>query len=284
MHKHSPPPPRPALPTTSKPFLKWSGWKQRLLSQLLPLLPAGSSLIEPFVGAGSVFLATEYDSYIINDANSDLIAAWVAILQRPREFSERAAAFFTKEHWSQEAYLRIRAEFNAHVDRFERAVRLPYLNKFGFNGLYRVNSRDEFNVPYGRPSSLPRFPVGEVEAAAHKLKRCLVLAGGFEVAISLAEAGDVVYCDPPYLPSSTGGSFTQYTTAGFSMDDHERLVACCDEAVRRGAVVLISNHDTEQTRELYRGWELVPLAVRRSISANSGSRLLAQELVAIKRP
>lgn len=267
-------------PVASKPFLKWSGGKQRLLPHLLPLIPSGKRLIEPFVGAGSVFLAATYDAYVLNDANPDLIATWVAVKERPREFIERASAFFRPEFHSQLAYLQVRAEFNQLVDRFERAVRLPYLNRFGFNGLYRVNRKGEFNVPYGKPTSLPVFDIERYEAAAMKLTRCIVLNGGFRAAISLAGVGDIVYCDPPYLDSASGNSFTGYTADGFSRTDHAQLLECCLQAVSRGAKVLISNHDTPEVRDLYKGWHIEPLTVRRSVSASPASRGSAAEVVA----
>jgi len=267
-------------PAASKPFLKWSGGKSRLLPQLLPLLPHGKRLIEPFVGAGSVFLAADYDAYVLNDANPDLVAAWVALRERPREFIERASAFFREEFHSQEAYLRVRAEFNRFEDRFERAVRLPYLNRFCFNGLYRVNSKGAFNVPYGAPPSLPAFDVVRYESAAVRLRRCLLLNGGFAGAIALAGVGDIVYCDPPYLDSSKGNSFSNYTANGFSKDDHQRLLECCIQAVSRGASVLISNHDTPETRELYKGWEVESLTVRRTVGAKASSRGTVAEVVA----
>lgn len=283
MQAHPSPSPAPsstAAEPGSKPFLKWSGGKQRLLPQLLPLLPPGRRLIEPFVGAGSVFLATNYQHYLINDANSDLAAMWVAVKLRPREFAEHAASFFTEGNRTQEAYLRIRAEFNRSADRFERAVRLPYLNKFGFNGLFRVNSSGAFNTPYGQPAKLPTFPWDQIDAAARRLDRCLVLSGGFAAAMELAGLGDVVYCDPPYLDSGKGSSFTGYTAEGFGLKEHEELLECAIKAVSRGANVLISNHDTPQVRDLYRGWHIEALEVSRSIASKADRRGKAKEIVA----
>lgn len=274
MHKH------PSQPSRSQPFLRWVGGKSRLLPTLLPLIPSGKRLIEPFVGAGSVFLASDFPEYVINDANPDLAAVWVALKSRPGEFMERASQFFATQLHSEEAYLRVRAEFNAEVDRFERAVRLPYLNKFGFNGIYRVNRGGLFNVPYGHPKTLPNFPWSAMEAAAEKLSLCTVLGGGFGAAIDLAGPNDVVYCDPPYLDSDEGKSFTGYTGHAFGIAEHEALVAVGLRAVERGATVLISNHDTLQTRRLYAGWDLDAVEVFRSVSAASGSRGVAKEVVA----
>lgn len=277
MHQH--PEPLAAPADSCKPFLKWAGGKQRLLAELRQRLPSGHRLIEPFVGAGSVFLALTYDSYVINDVNSDLISVWTALQARPREFMERAASLFVEQNRSQEAYLSIRAAFNAQADRFERAVMLPYLNRFGFNGLFRVNSAGNYNVPYGHPTRLPAFPYSEMETASRKLERTTILCGGFGFALDLAGLGDVVYCDPPYLDSDSGRSFTAYSKAGFSLHDHEELRESALRAVSRGATVVISNHDTEQTRQLYRSWQLEQVAVRRSVAAVAQARGLVTELI-----
>lgn len=132
---------------------------------------------------------------------------------------------------SQEAHLRIRAVFNTGDDQFERAVRLLYLNKFGFNGLSRVNRAGGFNVPYEKPPNFPTFPLGHLGAAAVKLRRTTIMIGDFVHAIDTAQAGDIVHCDPPYLLSTTGQSFTAYTSGDFTFAHHMALV----EANRRVA-------------------------------------------------
>lgn len=280
MQKH----PQPLPP--SRPFLKWTGGKQRLLPSLIPLLPPGSPgsrLIEPFVGAGAVFLGSSYPAAILGDANPDLASVWVAIKERPREYVAAASELFAERNRSSEAYLRIRSEYNEHVDRFERAVRFMYLNKFGFNGVYRLNRRGVYNVPYGHLDALPRFPFDEVALAAEKLKTATILSGGFAATMELATAGDVVYCDPPYCDLEGQTSFTGYTTEGFGVAAHIELVAAARQAAARGATVLISNHDTPETRTLYQGFEITELSVRRSVAADGAKRLAAREVVAVLR-
>lgn len=278
MHPH--PDKTSPLSAPSKPFLRWTGGKQRLLPELARRLPQGKRLIEPFVGAGSVFLGVEYESYVINDANSDLVSVWTALRDRPDEFISKSAALFCEANRSPDAYLRLRAQFNQEGDRFERAVLLPYLNRFGFNGLFRVNSQGRFNVPFGRPHKVPQFPEDAMRAAHLKLQRTTVLNGGFGFALEQAGVGDVVYCDPPYLASKNGASFTGYSSSGFTLRDHEELREAALVAVSRGATVVISNHDTTQTRELYRHWHLESVSTRRSVAANAAARLDASELIA----
>lgn len=136
-----------------------------------------------------------------------------------------------------------------------------------------------FNTPYGKPKVLPNF-WDEMKAASRKLERCTILNGGFRGAIELAGEGDVVYCDPPYVDDEAP-SFTQYTAARFGMQHQRELVEVCLQAAERGATVLISNHDTRSTRELYAGWEIVQVSVRRSVSAIGTARGTVREVVAI---
>jgi DNA adenine methylase len=235
------------------------------------------------MGAGAVFLGTNYERYLLNDANPDLVAVWVALKERPGEFTRDAASFFGTEHNCAEAFYQVRTEFNASCDRFERAVRLPYLNRFGFNGLYRVNGKGVFNVPFGRHAKTPRFPWDEMAAAAAKLERCTVTCGGFGAALGEAGAGDVVYCDPPYLSLGSTPSFTAYTASPFGPREQRELVTVAKAAARRGATVIISNHDTPAARDLYRDFELHSVEVRRSLSARAAGRGMAKELVAVLR-
>jgi DNA adenine methylase len=277
MHKH--PQQQPRSP------LKYAGSKKRLLPVLLPHLPSGARLIEPFVGAGNVFLATDYPAAILNDANRDLMTVWVAVKERPREFVSRASEFFCEANCCAEAYAQVRDEYNKLVDSYERAVRLPYLNRFGFNGLYRVNRNGKFNTPYARPKKLPKFPFDEFAYAAERLETAALLSGSFAAAMEHAGPGDVVYCDPPYLDQANGRkSFTEYTAEGFGLKEQVELVQAANAAVVRGATVLISNHDTAQARQLYDGFEHVQLVVKRSLAADAEKRVDVAELLAIKRP
>lgn len=284
MQSHPCSPSHPLSPqATGKPFLKWTGGKQRLLGQLLEHLPPGKRLVEPFLGAGSVFLGTQYPKYLLGDANLDLIAVWAALQARPREYMSQAASFFREEYRLQEQYLWLRHRFRGETDSFARAVLMPYLNRFGFNGLYRVNSKGLYNVPYGKPARVPNFPWDEMAVASEKLQSAKLHAGGYEALLNQAGEGDVVYCDPPYADVGKA-SFTGYTANGFGPTEQQTLVRLAEEAVHRGAKVLVSNHDTAFTRELYRGWEQVELNVRRSVSGKAEVRGVERELLAVKKP
>lgn len=264
-----------------RPPLKWTGGKIRLLPQLSPLLPHGRRLIEPFVGAGAVFLNHKYSAYLLSDANIDLMTMWRALRDHPAKYINDAEALFGAANHSEAAYLRIREEFNGATDAYERAVRLPYLNRNGFNGLYRVNRQGVYNVPYGKPKAPAHFPLGAFERASVTVRRATLMDGGFALAMALAGAGDVVYCDPPYSPSVAGNSFANYTAHGFGLNDHEDLVRAARDAHMRGATVLISNHDTPETRALYSGFTIHSLQVHRTVAADASARGSTAELVAV---
>ncbi|MDP3812184.1 MAG: Dam family site-specific DNA-(adenine-N6)-methyltransferase [Hydrogenophaga sp.] len=279
MYQH---PTNDALEANSRPFLKWAGGKQRLLQDIKARLPHGKRLIEPFLGAGSVFLGSSYPSYLLGDANPDLMAVWSALQNRPREFIERSSELFNASKCTAEAYYGLRNEYNQLSDRFERAVLFVYLNRFGFNGIYRVNSKGKFNTPFGRPVTTPHFPWDELKSAADKLQLATLHAGGFRFLMEEAGEGDVVYCDPPYSDFDRA-SFTAYTQSGFRVAQHEELCCLARDASERGAVVVVSNHDSEHTRTLYSGWTIHELEVRRSVAGAPGSRGMSREVLAVLR-
>ena len=269
----------------TRPPLRWAGGNQRILSRLLPHIEGSGRLIEPFVGAGSVFTAAGERDIIINDANADLIEFYQCLKRDVNGYIEAAAIFFTEAHKSVEAYVANRDRFNKSESGVERAALLLYLNKFGFNGLYRVNKRNSFNVPYGHPKKLPEFPRLQLLEMAAKLQKVQIQHGDFTAAIALASAGDVVYCDPPYADASVAKrSFTAYTSDSFSWQQQQQLVDVSHAAVARGATVVISNHDNEVTRALYKGAEIHSFDVRRSVAADGEARTAARELIAVFRP
>lgn len=268
-------------PYTRKPFLKWVGGKQRLISSLLPFIPTGDRLIEPFVGAGSICLASNYPRYVINDANPDLMAVWTSLKHRPREFIERANVYFTPDYCSQTAFLKVRSEFNAEVERFERAVRFIYLNRMGFNGLYRVNKSGKLNTPYGYPKTMPGYPFRALEDAALQLHDYEVRCGGYMSAIDLAGVGDVLYCDPPYLSRNDRRSSIAYAPYEFGLPEFQALVIACERAYERGAKVVISQVDNEVARATLRGWTIESLTANASFAADARGRGTRNEIIAL---
>ena len=192
----------------TRPFLKWAGGKYRLLDRLLPSIPAGARLVEPFVGSGAVFLNAGFTSYLLCDLNADLIGLYRTL----RRFIAEARALFTPGNNTQEAFLRLREAFNASSDAEERSALFLYLNRHSYNGLVRYNSKGIYNVPFGKYKA-PYFPERELTAFLDKLRGCDVTFAvqDFRSTFAALRPGDVVYCDPPYAPVSATANFTSYT-------------------------------------------------------------------------
>lgn len=262
-------------------FLKWAGGKFKLVDELSNYLPTGERLVEPFVGAGSVFLNTDYPSYLLCDINHDLINLYNIVKERPLEYIAAAKKLFVDEMNQKEAYYRVRVDFNKSSDPFLRSVYFLYLNRHGFNGLCRYNRKGGFNVPFGSYKK-PYFPEKEILAFSKKAQRAEFKCIGYEKAFEEIRTGDVIYCDPPYAPLSTTASFTTYVGAGFSLDDQALLARYSRHmALEQRIPVVISNHDIPLTRELYRGAHLAKIQVQRNISQNGSGRNKVDELIAL---
>ena len=265
------------------PFLKWAGSKRRLLPQLLPLLPSGNRLIEPFVGAGSVFMATEFEHYLLADTNPLLMGLYAQLQTDPQGLIAQSQSLFIEANRNQQAYNALRARFNDPTTPLsERGALFVYLNKFGFNGLYRINKKGQMNAPYGHPQVLPGFPAAAMTRFASKLGQARLQCADFEATMAQAQMGDVVYCDPPFLPQEHGRAcFTAYGAQGFGLAEHERLAQLAGDLARKGIPVVISNHDSAMTRHLYAGAAVHKVSVQRSMAASGCARGQVAELVAV---
>lgn len=264
-------------------FLKWAGGKYPLVNEIREYLPKGECLVEPFVGAGSVFLNTDYEKYVLADINSDLINLYNIVKECVNQVVEDSRKLFDGNNNQEQMYYKLRTEFNESQDRYRRALLFLYLNRHCYNGLCRYNLSGEFNVPFGRYKQ-PYFPEAELYCFAEKAKRATFFCENYEQTMKKALPGSVVYCDPPYAPLSATANFTAYHTNSFNVYDQQALaVLAQDVAERLGVPVLISNHDTELTREWYREAELNVVRGRRTISRNVTGRTKVNELLALYR-
>jgi DNA adenine methylase len=264
----------------NRAFLKWAGGKYSLVDPISAKLPAANKLIEPFVGAGSVFLNTDYKRYLLNDINPDLINLYEQLKASPDAFIADARTFFTPQLNDEETYYELRKEFNATDDIKYRSLLFLYMNRHGYNGLCRYNLTGKFNVPFGRYKK-PYFPEHEMYVFAEKAQRATFTCLPFEKVFSRARKGNVIYCDPPYAPISKTAQFTSYSARHFTMDCQSRLANLAKKAsVSRQIPVLISNHDLAITRKLYTNAEISTLSVKRSISQNGASRFPVREILA----
>ena len=269
----------------TRPFLKWPGGKYRLLSRIRNVLHPGKRLVEPFVGSGAVFLNTDYDTYLLADANPDLIGLYSQLLEEGTAFISYCRKFFNGRSNTREAYYAYRDEFNETRRARRKSALFLYLNRHGYNGLCRYNGKGGFNTPFGRYDK-PYFPEKEMLAFVRRSHRTKLLQAPFDESMARAQPGDAVYCDPPYVPLSETAHFTDYHAGGFTWDDQVRLADIARELAHNRVQVVISNHDTRQVRELYigRNAEISRFKVRRNISSDGNNRGEVGELLAVFNP
>jgi DNA adenine methylase len=263
-----------------KPFLKWAGGKYKIIDKINEHLPQGNRLIEPFMGSGAVFMNTHYDNYLLGDSNFDLINVFKHLQEKGSLFIDYAKTFFTVDNNQELVFYDFRKLFNQTDDTTLKAALFIYLNRHCFNGLCRYNAKGGFNVPFGRYAA-PMFPEKELLAFYEKSKKVQFQCTSFENTMNQAIVGDVIYCDPPYAPLSTTANFTAYTQQGFTKKDQEVLGDLARDLVKRGIYIVISNHDTEFTRSIYKEAAINSFDVQRFIASQSNSRIKAPELLAV---
>lgn len=263
-----------------KPFLKWAGGKHRLVERICRELPPGRTLIEPFAGSAAVFLGSSFERNIVADVNEDLVSLFNFVKDAPDEIIAEIEQLFVPDTNKEDVYYDLRAEFNSSGHSIRKAALFVYLNRHCFNGLCRYNRSGKFNVPFGRYKG-PAAPISEIRAFAAKSRSALFLAADFKEVMRLAQPGDVIYCDPPYVPLSETANFTAYASGDFSAADQEDLARLARDLARMDVTVVISNHDTALTRDLYKGAVFREFSVPRFISRDASNRLPAAEILAV---
>jgi DNA adenine methylase len=271
-------------PPLVRPFLKWPGGKYRLVTTLKSYLGQGSCLVEPFVGAGALFLNTQHREVIVNDINPDLINLFRQLQNNSLSLTKDAKKLFNAKNNQAKVYYRIRERFNNSQDLWERALLFLFLNRHGYNGLCRYNAKGFYNVPFGAYKR-PYFPENEMlffsKRAQHVTFHCQDykdLLNGLLQSPILHQM--TIYCDPPYAPLTETANFTGYAAKRFTLDDQKHLAGIAKALAKKGAKVVISNHDTPFTREIYRTAKCQKIEVSRTISCNTSTRNKVSEIIA----
>ena len=268
-----------------QPFLKWAGGKRQLLHKIRSLIPRKyGCYFEPFVGAGAVLFDLQPAKATINDTNDELINCYRVIRNHPAELIEHAQSHPVNKKYFYRLRSRDRGADFVELSALERASRIIFLNKTCYNGLFRVNSRGQFNVPFGRYRDPTVIDEDVIRAVSDYLNRAelTILNGDFAVAVEEAKRGDFVYFDPPYDPISDSSSFTGYSLSGFDKEEQGRLKEVCDDLHRRGCKVLLSNSATEFIQKLYSDrskYTVIGVDANRSINSNGNSRGKVTELL-----
>ena len=273
-----------------KPFLRWAGGKRRLANTLIETLPSDFNsqkhrFFEPFVGGGALSFALgnpDADSFVsgemlvINDMNPELVNTYKVVRDSVDKLIDELRRLSKKVNAKN--YYKIRSK--VPKGKIGRAARFIYLNKTCYNGLWRVNSKGEFNVPFDKSSSSNLFNEEVLRACSARLKGATITNMSFEKSVASAKKGDLVYFDPPYIPLTPTASFAAYAKEGFTQDDHELLALTIDKLTRKGVRVLMSNSDTPLTRKIFREHlTLRRLLMRRTMSANGHTRHSVYEIL-----
>jgi DNA adenine methylase len=254
--------------TRPKPFLKWAGGKARSASALVAGAPPFKGTYwEPFMGSAAVFFELIPERAVLSDANPDLVVCFKEVSHDPHAVLDLLDEMpNTKDY-----YLQVRAQDSSKLSPTERAARVIYLNKTGFRGLWRVNRRGEFNVPYGEYQR-PYYNRDNFLRASKALAVAEVMHADFSDVLPNAQSGDWVYLDPPYVPDRKWGDFKRYTPDQFPHDMVERLARLMREADERGVYLTLTNSDTNTVRRTFRGFKARRVSTRRDITLKAADR------------
>lgn len=264
------------------PFLKWAGGKKRLISQFEPFFPESfDTYIEPFLGGGAIFFHV-YERFrpqriVLSDFNRDLITCYQVVRDAVEPLIERLQAH--KERLSKEYYYVVRSQDAEELTPLEQTARLILLNKTCFNGLYRVNRKGRFNVPFGRYKNPRIYDPENLRLVSQILQNVILHSRDFASCIEYVNGKTFVYMDPPYYPLSATANFTSYTQGAFSAEDQQRLAKIYQELKVRGAQVMESNSDCEAVRDLYGCHRLETVYANRAINSRADRRGRISELL-----
>lgn len=269
-----------------KPFVKWAGGKTQLLEAIEKHLPKFfNRYFEPFVGGGALLFKLQPKFFSINDMNQELVSVYECF-QRDDLFDGLKEELITHEkNHSEEYYYKVRDMDKNQLFKalpiYIRAARMIYLNKSCFNGLYRVNSKGFYNVPFGKKDKVNCFDRDNFESLHNffKSRKCVVTNNDFEQAVRNAKSGDFVYFDPPYDTWDDKNSFTSYDKNGFGKDAQIRLANVYKELSKRGVYVMLSNHNTNFIRELYKDFHINVVPAKRMINSNAKGRGAVEEVL-----
>ena len=268
-----------------KPVLKWAGGKRQLLEPILSFVDRAfpdriEKYYEPFAGGAAVFFALvsrgKFEKARLSDMNADLIRVYSALRDDADSVIVELQKLLDLGH-SEEVYYKVRDK--RPVKASARAARLIYLNRTGYNGLYRVNRSGEFNVPFGRYKTPRILDKPRLLAAAEALQGVDLKVEDFEESCKSAKRGDFVYFDPPYVPVSKTASFAAYHSKAFDLAEHERLAKTFARLNKRGVSVLLSNSDTPETRELFQAFDTRTVQATRAINSKGARRGAVSELL-----
>ena len=261
------------LKSETYPIVKWVGGKRQLMFELIKNMPKSyNRYFEPFIGGGALFFELQPEQAYISDMNEELINLYSVVRDNVYELIKD----LSKHEVSKEYFLEIRnidrTEQYTELSDVERASRFIYLNRTCFNGMYRVNSQGQFNVPFGHYKNPRIIDENNLLNCSELLKKTEIKCADFSEILTKVKKGDLVYFDPPYVPLNETSSFTSYTKDGFDINMQFKLRDVCDELDNKGVKFMLSNSDTKLVNELYVNYEIKKVLASRQINANADGR------------
>lgn len=261
------------LKSETYPIVKWVGGKRQLMFELIKNMPKSyNRYFEPFIGGGALFFELQPEQAYISDLNEELINLYSVV----RDNVDELIKDLSKHEVSKEYFLEIRnidrTEQYTELSDVERASRFIYLNRTCFNGMYRVNSQGQFNVPFGHYKNPRIIDENNLLNCSELLKKTEIKCADFSEILTKVKKGDLVYFDPPYVPLNDTSSFTSYTKDGFDINMQFKLRDVCDELDNKGVKFMLSNSDTKLVNELYVNYEIKKVFASRQINANADGR------------
>lgn len=259
-----------AIAVPTKPILKWAGGKTQMLGDLLPKVPSSyGRYIEPFLGGGAMFFALQPEQAVIADSNPELINLYRQVANHVDD----VICQLKKYENTQEMFYAVRGQDWTMLPEAEAAARTIFLNKTCFNGLYRVNKKGQFNVPFGRYKNPKICDEEGLKAASAALKKAKIVCGDYLLVLEhYAQPGDFVFLDPPYLPISEYSDFKRYTKEQFYEEDHVELAKMVKTLHERGCHVILTNSNHPLVHELYAAFTIDVIQTKRHISCNGSTR------------
>ena len=263
-----------------KPIIKWVGGKRQLIKELKSFLPLKyNRYFEPFIGGGALFFSSKHKNSFISDYNHELTNLYIVI----RDNLEDLIKDLKKHKNTEEYYYEMRAldrdaKKYKRLSNVKKASRFIYLNKTGFNGLYRVNKSGQHNVPYGKYKNPTWLDEDNLRECSEFLSHTEIQTGDFEIIRQHIQKGDLIYLDPPYVPLNDT-SFTSYTHNGFDSDMQIRLKELCDYIDGIGAYFMLSNSYTDYIIELYKDYEIKTVMANRAVNCKATGRGKIKEVV-----
>ncbi len=272
------------------PFLKWAGGKSRIANAIAKVFPERfERYFEPFLGSGAVYFKIAPQHGFLNDLNPFLIGAYEAIKEFPEELMillnhlEEVYNGLANLDEKNVFYYQIRDDYNGIPEpNLRKSANFIFLNKAGWNGMYRENADGDFNIPFGRHERIKLYDYDNIMTISRNIQDMHFTSGDYKESLKNAKSGDLIYLDPPYFPTSKTASFTAYQKEGFGDREQEELFKVAEELSSKGCYIVISNSDTEKSHKLYGAnsdFHIRPMPIMRTIGSKISSRKVVNEIL-----